>query len=183
MATLAWNLPPGMDPGFEESQFYDPPNFVFPFGTHIAVVEVDAETGHIELKRYIAVDDCGPQINPTIVNGQIHGGIVQGVGQALHEGVIYDEYGQLLTGTMMDYCLPRADMFPPFELDSTVTPSPHHPVGVKGVGETGTIASTPTVYNAVIDALRPLGVEQIDMPMIPSRVWNAIRAAQNGGIS
>ncbi len=181
MATLAWNLPPGMDPGFEESQFYDPPNFVYPFGTHIAVVEVDAETGHIELKRYIAVDDCGPLINPTIVKGQIHGGIVQGVGQALHEGVVYDEYGQLLTGTMMDYTMPRADMFPTFELDHTVTPSPHHPIGVKGVGETGTIASTPTVYNAVIDALRPLGVEQIEMPMIPSRVWKAIQTAQNGG--
>jgi len=182
MATLAWNLPPGMDPGFEEAQFYDPPNFVYPFGTHIAVVEVDVETGDVQLKRYIAVDDCGPQINPTIVSGQIHGGIVQGVGQALYEGVVYDEYGQLLTGSMMDYCLPRADMFPNFELDHTVTPSPHHPVGVKGVGETGTIASTPTVYNAVIDALRPLGVEQVEMPMIPYRVWKAIRAAQNGGV-
>ena len=181
MATLAWNLPPGMDPGFEESQFYDPPNFVFPFGTHIAVVEVEAETGHIELKRYIAVDDCGPQINPTIVQGQIYGGIVQGVAQALYEGVVYDENGQLLTGSMMDYCMPRAEMFPTFELDHTVTPSPHHPVGVKGVGETGTIASTPSVYNAVIDALSPFGIEQIDMPMTPPKVWKAIQEAQNGG--
>lgn len=181
MATLAWNLPPGMDPGFEESQFYDPPNFVYPFGTHIAVVEVEAETGHVQLKRYIAVDDCGPQINPTIVNGQIHGGIVQGVAQALYEGVVYDDNGQLLTGSMMDYCVPRADMFPTFELEHTVTPSPHHPIGVKGVGETGTIASTPTVYNAVIDALRPFGIEQIDMPMTPYRVWKAIQAAHNGG--
>ena len=179
MATLAWDLPEGMDPGMEEAQFYDPPNFVYPFGTHIAVVEVDAETGHIDLKRYVAVDDCGPQINPMIVAGQIHGGVIQGVGQALCEGAIYDDNGQLLTGSMMDYAMPRADMFPNLELDHTVTPSPHHPVGVKGVGETGTIASTPTVYNAVIDALKPFGVEQIDMPLTPYRVWEAINS--NGG--
>lgn len=182
MATLAWDLPEGMEPGFEASSFYDPPNFVYPFGTHIAVVEVNAETGVIELKRYVAVDDCGPQINPLIVSGQIHGGIVQGIGQALCEGAIYDNNGQLLTGTMMDYTMPRADMFPNFELDDTVTPSPHHPIGVKGIGETGTIASTPTVYNAVIDALRPLGVDQIPMPMTSYRVWSAIKSAsQNGG--
>jgi carbon-monoxide dehydrogenase large subunit len=168
-----------MEPGMEASQFYDPPNFVFPFGVHIAVVEIDAETGVVELKRYIAVDDCGPQINPMIVEGQIHGGIVQGIGQALYEGVVYDEEGQLLTGSMMDYTLPRADMFPKFELDSTVTPSPHHPVGVKGIGETGTIASTPAVYNAVIDALAPFGVEQIDMPMTPAKVWQAINSGGN----
>ncbi len=181
MATLAWSLPPGMDPGMEASQFYDPPNFVYPFGTHIAIVEVEPETGKIELKRYVAVDDCGPQINPVIVEGQIHGGIVQGVAQALYEGVVYDENGQLLTGTMMDYTIPRADMFPKFEIDSTVTPSPHHPIGVKGIGETGTIASTPTVYNAVIDALSPLGIEQIDMPMTPPRVWAAMQAASGNG--
>jgi carbon-monoxide dehydrogenase large subunit len=180
MATLAWNLPPGMDPGMEASQFYDPPNFVYPFGTHIAVVEVDAETGAIQLKRYIAVDDCGPQINPVIVEGQIHGGIVQGIGQALYEGAVYDENGQLLTGTMMDYTMPRADQFPKFELDHTVTPSPHHPIGVKGIGETGTIASTPTIYNAVLDALRPFNVEQIEMPLTPARVWSAIHAHQGG---
>jgi carbon-monoxide dehydrogenase large subunit len=179
MATLAWNMPPGLEPGMEASQFYDPPNFVYPFGAHIAVVEVDAETGKVELKRYIAVDDCGPQINPVIVHGQIHGGIVQGVGQALCEGAVYDENGQLLTGTMMDYAMPRADMFPNFEIDHTVTPSPHHPVGVKGIGETGTIASTPTVYNAVIDALKPFGVEQIEMPLTAPRVWAAIH--KNGG--
>ncbi len=181
MATLAWSLPPGMDPGMEASQFYDPPNFAYPFGTHIAVVEVDPETGYVALKRYVAVDDCGPQINPVIVAGQIHGGIIQGIGQTLYEGVVYDENGQLLTGSMMDYALPRADLFPNLELDHTVTPSPHHPIGVKGVGETGTIASTPTVYNAVIDALRPFGVEQIDMPMTPPRVWQAIRNAQTNG--
>lgn len=181
MATLAWSLPPGMEPGMEASQFYDPPNFVYPFGTHIAVVEVDAETGAVTLKRYIAVDDCGPQINPVIVQGQIHGGIVQGVAQALYEGVVYDENGQLLTGSMMDYAMPRADMFPKFELDHTVTPSPHHPIGVKGIGETGTIASTPTVYNAVIDALKPFGVQQIDMPLTPARVWAAMQAGKSNG--
>lgn len=180
MATLAWNLPPGMDPGMEASQFYDPPNFVYPFGTHIAIVEVEAETGVVHLKRYVAVDDCGPQINPVIVEGQIHGGIVQGIGQALYEGAVYDSTGQLLTGSMMDYTLPRADQFPKFEIDHTVTPSPHHPIGVKGIGETGTIASTPTVYNAVIDALSPLGVEQIEMPLTPPRVWGAIQTAQGG---
>lgn len=181
MATLAWSLPPGMEPGMEASQFYDPPNFAYPFGTHIAVVEVMPETGQIELKRYVAVDDCGPQINPVIVAGQIHGGIVQGIGQAFYEGVVYDENGQLLTGSMMDYAMPRADMFPTFEIDQTVTPSPHHPIGVKGIGETGTIASTPTVYNAVIDALKPFGIEQIDMPMTPPRVWQAIRNANGNG--
>jgi aerobic carbon-monoxide dehydrogenase large subunit len=178
MATLAWNMPQGMDPGMEASQFYDPPNFTYPFGTHIAVVEVMPDTGEVKLLRYIAVDDCGPQINPVIVNGQIHGGIVQGIGQALWEGTVYGEDGQLLTGSMMDYALPRADMFPMFEIDHTVTPSPHNPIGVKGVGETGTIASTPTVYNAVIDALKPLGIEQLEMPLTPPRVWAAM---QTGG--
>lgn len=181
MATLAWNMPEGMDPGFEESQFYDPPNFVYPFGTHIAVVEVDADTGETTLLRYIAVDDCGPQINPVIVAGQIHGGVVQGVAQALCEGVIYDDNGQLLTGSMMDYTMPRADMFPNFELDETVTPSPHHPIGVKGVGETGTIASTPTVYNAVLDALAPFGIDKVDMPMTAYKVWDAIQKSKNNG--
>lgn len=179
MATLAWNLPEGMDPGLEASQFYDPPNFVYPFGCHIALVEVCPETGQVLLMRYVAVDDCGPQINPVIVAGQVHGGVVQGIGQTLYEGAVYDEQGQLLTGTMMDYTLPRADMFPQLELDHTVTPSPHHPVGVKGVGETGTIASTITVYNAVIDALRPRGIEQVAMPMTPARIWQALR--QSGG--
>ncbi len=184
MATLAWNMPEGMDPGFEESQFYDPPNFVYPFGTHIAIVEVDPDTGVVDLKRYIAVDDVGPQINPVIVAGQIHGGVVQGVAQALCEGVIYDDNGQLLTGTMMDYTMPRADMFPNFEIDETVTPSPHHPIGVKGVGETGTIASTPTAYNAVIDALAPFGITKIEMPMTPYKVWAAIQeASKNEGDS
>ena len=178
MANVAWNMPEGMEPGLEASAFYDPPNFVYPFGTHVAVVEVDKDNGNIVIKRYVAGDDCGPQINPMIVEGQIHGGVVQGWGQALWEGAVYDNNGQLVTGSMLDYALPRAHMLPQIETLSTVTPSPHNPLGVKGVGETGTIASTVTVYNAVIDALRPLGVTHIDMPLTPEKVWQAIRQGQ-----
>ena len=174
MANVAWNMPQGMEPGLEATTFYDPPNFTYPFGAHVALVEVDVNRGTIELKRYIAVDDCGLQINPMIVEGQVHGGVVQGVGQALWEGAVYDENGQLLTGSMQDYALPRADLLPDLEVHSTLTPSPHHPLGVKGVGETGAIASTVTVYNAVIDALKPLGVQSIEMPLTPERVWRAI---------
>jgi carbon-monoxide dehydrogenase large subunit len=174
LANVAWNLPPGMEAGLEASSFYDPPNFVYPFGAHVAVVEVHPETGKVDLKRYVAVDDCGPQINPMIVEGQVHGGVVQGIGQALWEEAVYDENGQLLTGTMMDYAIPRADGLPSLEVLSTVTPSPHHPLGVKGIGEAGTIASTGTVYNAVIDALRPLNVDALRMPMTPERVWRAV---------
>ena len=122
----------------------------------------------------MAVDDCGPQINPVIVEGQVHGGVAQGVGQALWEGAMYDNNGQLLTGSMMDYALPRAHQLPDIEVLSTVTPSPHNPLGVKGIGETGTIASTITVYNAVLDALRPLGVTKLDMPLSPEKIWRAI---------
>ena len=174
MANVAWNMPAGVEPGLEASAFYDPPNFVYPFGAHLSVVEVDADTGEIRLKRYIAVDDCGRVINPMIVDGQIHGGIVQGVAQALWEGAVYDENGQLLTGSMMDYAVPKADFFPKFELDRTETPSPHNPLGVKGIGETGTIASTVCVYNAVMDALAPLGIKSLDMPLTPERVWRAM---------
>lgn len=181
MANVAWDMPEGMEPGLEASAFYDPPNFTYPFGAHLAVVEVDAETGRIDLQRYHAVDDCGVQINPMIVEGQVHGGVVQGVGPALWEGVVYSGDGQLLTGTMLDYALPRADGLPDIQVQSTTTPSPHHPLGVKGVGEAGTIASTPTVYNAVMDALRPLGVARIDMPLTPEKVWRAINDARNGG--
>jgi carbon-monoxide dehydrogenase large subunit len=173
LAHVAWNLPPGMEAGLEASSFYDPPNFTYPFGAHVAVVEVYPDTGTIELKRYVAVDDCGPQINPMIVEGQVHGGVVQGIGQALWEEAVYDEAGQLVTGTLMDYAIPRADVLPDIEVLSTVTPSPHHPLGVKGIGEAGTIASTCTVYNAVVDALRPLGVDALPMPMTPERVWRA----------
>ncbi len=174
MANVAWNMPEGMEPGLEAAAFYDPPNFVFPFGCHVAVVMVDPDNGLIELSRYVAVDDCGPQINPLIVEVQVQGGVVQGVGQALWEGAVYDDSGQLLTGSMMDYAVPRAHMVPDIEVLSTVTPSPHNPLGVKGIGETGAIASTVTIYNAVLDALKPLGVTKLDMPLTPERVWQAI---------
>ena len=181
MANVAWNMPEGMEPGLEASAFYDPPNFTFPFGAHLAVIEVDPDTGHIDLQQYFAVDDCGVQINPMIVEGQVHGGVVQGVGPALWEGAVFDDNGQPLTGTMQDYALPRADLLPDINVSSTTTPSPHHPLGVKGVGEAGTIASTPTVYNAVMDALRPMGVNAIDMPLTPEKVWRAMNGARNGG--
>ena len=174
MANVAWNMPEGMEPGLEASAFYDPPNFTYPFGAHVAVVMVDPDNGYISFQRYVAVDDCGPQINPMIVEGQVHGGVVQGAGQALWEGAVYDDNGQLLTGSLMDYAVPRAHQVPDIETISTVTPSPHNPLGVKGIGETGTIASTITIYNAVIDALRPLGVTKLDMPLTPERVWRAI---------
>ena len=175
MANVSWNMPEGVESGLEASTFYDPPNFVFPYGAHLALVEVDAETGQVELKRYIALDDCGPQINPTIVEGQVHGGVVQGIGQALWEEAVYDEDGQLLSGTMLDYAIPRADKLPEIEVLSTVTPSPHHPLGVKGIGEAGTIASTAAVYNAVMDALKPLHPGPLQMPFTPERVWRAVQ--------
>ena len=176
MANVAWNLPQGMEAGLEASSFYDPPNFTYPFGAHVAVVEVDPATGKVQLQRYVAVDDCGPQINPVIVEGQVHGGVVQGIGQALWEEAVYDSNGQLLTGSLADYAIPRADMLPDIEVLSTVTPSPHHPLGVKGIGEAGTIASTAAVYNAVVDALQPFGVGSLRMPLTPERVWRAMGA-------
>ncbi len=178
MANVAWNMPAGVESGLEASMFYDPPNFTYPFGSHLAMIEVDPETGAIEIKRYVAIDDCGPQINPVIVEGQVHGGVVQGLGQALWEEAIYDEGGQLVTGTLLDYALPRSDKLPNIEVLNTVTPSPHHPLGLKGIGEAGTIASTVTMYNAIIDALKPFGVESIRMPATPERVWRAIADAK-----
>lgn len=178
MAHVAWDMPEGVEAGLEASTFYDPPNFVFPYGAHVAVVEVEPETGEIDLTRYVALDDCGPQINPTIVEGQVHGGVVQGIGQALWEEAVYDENAQLVSGSMLDYALPRADLLPDIEVLSTVTPSPHQPLGVKGIGEAGTIASTVAVYNAVMDALKPLGVKQVDMPFTPERIWRAVQEAK-----
>jgi carbon-monoxide dehydrogenase large subunit len=178
MAHVAWNMPAGVEAGLEASMFYDPPNFTYPFGSHLALVEVDPETGHIDVKRYVAIDDCGPQINPVIVEGQVHGGVVQGLGQALWEEAVYDENGQLVTGSMLDYALPRAEWLPDIEVLSTVTPSPHHPLGLKGIGEAGTIASTVAMYNAVMDALSPLGVETLQMPMTAERVWRGIDQAR-----
>jgi carbon-monoxide dehydrogenase large subunit len=173
------NLPEGMEPGLEESAFYDPENFVFPFGAHACIVDVDAETGKVSIVRYIAVDDCGPAVNPTIIDGQIHGGVAQAIGQALYERIHYDEDGQLVTGTFVDYALPSASELPNFETDRTETPSPTNALGVKGVGEAGTIAASPAVTNAVIDALRPLGVTYLNMPLSPMRIWGAIEEARS----
>ncbi len=178
MANVAWDMPEGIEPGLETSSFFDPANFVYPFGTHIAIVEVDAQTGEIELLRYVAVDDPGRIINPMIVDGQVHGGVAQGLGQVFWEGAVYDQAGNLLTGSMMDYAIPKAHFLVDFEVDKTETPSPVNPLGVKGVGEAGTIASTAAGYNAVLDALAPLGVKHLDMPFTPERVWRAI---QEGG--
>jgi carbon-monoxide dehydrogenase large subunit len=173
-------LPTEIEPGLEETAFYDPENFVFPFGAHACVVEVDVETGKVDVVRYVAVDDCGPAINPMLIDGQIHGGITHAIGQALYEQVVYDEQGQLVTGTLVDYGMPTAAELPSFETDRTETPSPVNSLGVKGVGEAGTIGATPAITAAVLDALAPLGVEWIDMPLTPMRVWEAIEAAKGG---
>ena len=172
----AKSIPSGFEPGLEATAFFEPSNYTFPFGAHIAVVEVDPETGEIQFKRYVGVDDCGRIINPLTVHGQVHGGIAQGLGQALLEEAVYDESGQLITGTLMDYAIPKATDLPWFELDKTETPSPVNPLGVKGVGEAGTIGSTPAIVNAVVDALAPFGVRHIDMPLRSEKVWKAIQA-------
>jgi carbon-monoxide dehydrogenase large subunit len=177
---LGFYLPEGMEPYLDETAYYDPANCTWPFGTHVAIVEIDEETGAVELIRYVAVDDVGNKINPMIVDGQLHGGIVQGVGQALWEGAVYGGDGQLLSGSMLDYALPRASWLPTLELDETVTPSPVNPLGVKGVGEAGAIASTAAVANAVVDALSPLGIRHLDMPLIAQSVWRAIQTAKGG---
>ena len=173
-AYVPHNYPEGLEPGMDFSSFYDPANFTYPFGAHIAIVEIDSDTGKVSLKRFIAVDDVGNVINPMIVEGQIHGGVAQGVGQALFEGAIYDEDGQLTNGSYMDYTMPRADDLPSFEVDRQVTPCPHNPLGVKGAGEAGTIGSTPAVVNAVMDALSPFGIKNLEMPLTPERVWRAM---------
>jgi len=170
-ANLSNTLAPGIEPGLETTVFFEPDSCVFPFGTHVCVVEIDKGTGNVEIKRFIAVDDCGRQLNPMIVEGQVHGGIAQGIGQALIEGVIYGEDGQLLTATLTDYALPIAPELPDFETDSTVTLTTVNPLGVKGVGEAGTIGSTPAVANAIADAL---GVAHVDMPFTPEKMWKII---------
>ncbi len=162
------------EPGLVATTSFDPANYTFPFGTHVAVVEVDPSSGEIEIQRYVAVDDVGTQINPKIVEGQIHGGVAQGIGQALYEEAVYDDTGNLLTGSMQDYAVPKAAHLPSIECESTVTPCPHNPLGVKGVGEAGAIAAPPALVNAVIDALQPLGIDALDMPLSAERVWNAI---------
>jgi aerobic carbon-monoxide dehydrogenase large subunit len=177
---LAFDAPEGMEPYLDETAYHDTPNCTWPFGTHIAVVEIDEQTGKVDLVRYVAVDDVGKKINPLIVDGQLHGGIVQGVGQALWERAVYDDDGQLQSGSMLDYALPRAAWLPNIELDETVTPSPVNPIGVKGVGEAGAIASTAAVANAVNDALSPLGIKHLDMPFTAQTVWRAIQSAKGG---
>jgi aerobic carbon-monoxide dehydrogenase large subunit len=179
-AYVPHNYPEGLEPGLEETSFYDPSNFCFPFGAHACVVEVDRDTGQVKILRYVAVDDVGNVMNPMIVDGMVHGGIAQGVGQALCEGATYDDgSGQLMTGTMMDYAMPKADMLPSYETDRTVTPTPVNPLGVKGAGETGTIAAAPAVVNAVVDALAPLGIDHIEaMPMSAERVWKIMQGAK-----
>jgi carbon-monoxide dehydrogenase large subunit len=174
-AYAAMNLPPDTEPGLEATTYFEPPNFTFPFGTHIAVVEVDKETGEVKLTRYVAVDDCGNIINPLLVEGQVHGGVVQGIAQALTEEVVHDENGQVLTGTLMDYALPTAEMFPRFEVANTVTTTPVNPLGAKGIGEAGTIAASPTIVSAVCDALAPFGVRHLDMPLGSEKVWRAMQ--------
>ena len=177
----AHKAPEGLDGGLESEVLFSPANATWPFGAHLALVEVDAETGNVEILRYVAMDDCGNVINPMIVDGQIHGGLAQGIGQALLEEAVYDEHGNLLTGSMVDYPIPTAGDVPMFELHRTVTPTDINAMGVKGVGEAGTIGSAQTIVNAVVDAVSPLGVTHIDMPLRPKRVWEAINAASGNG--
>jgi len=177
-AFSAHNLPDGMEPNLDGEVSWDPPNFTFPAGTHICVLEVDEETGEVDLLNYVAVDDVGNQVNPMIVEGQVHGGIVHGVAQALFEEAAYDGDGNLLSSTLADYLVPSAAEMPSFTLGSTCSPSPTNPLGVKGVGETGTIASTPAVINAIVDALSPFGVTDMAMPASPERVWQTIQSAK-----
>ncbi|HLX44712.1 MAG TPA: xanthine dehydrogenase family protein molybdopterin-binding subunit [Bryobacteraceae bacterium] len=175
----AMKLPPDTHPGLVATHFWEPPNFTFPFGAHLVVTDIDPETGAISIRRYIAVDDCGNILNPLIVDGQVHGGVAQGLGQALWEQAVYDDNGQLITGEFMDYAMPRAHMMPWIESAHTVTPTPVNPLGVKGVGEAGTIGASPAVVNSVVDALAPLGVKHIDMPMTPEKIWMLVRGGKN----
>jgi carbon-monoxide dehydrogenase large subunit len=181
LAFSAWtahDLPDGMEPGLVATHLYDPPNFSWPNGAHCCVVEVDQDTGSIDIVRYIAVDDCGVQLNPMLVQGQVHGGVAQGIAEALFEEAIYDEEGNLTTGTMTSYLVPGPPELPSYEVHDTVTPSPTNPLGVKGIGEAGTIAAPPAVINAVVDALAHLGVRDVPRPATPERVWRAIQEAE-----
>ncbi|TMQ00948.1 MAG: xanthine dehydrogenase family protein molybdopterin-binding subunit, partial [Verrucomicrobia bacterium] len=177
-AYVAKNIPPDWEPGLEASSFFEPPNCTYPFGTHIVAVEIDRETGEVSIVRYIAVDDCGHQVNPLLVEGQVQGGIAHSIGQSLFERTVYDENGQLLTGEFMDYPMPRAKDIPEYLMGSTVTPSPSNPMGIKGVGEAGTIGATPAIANAVIDALSPLGIRHLDLPLTPEKIWRALQPAK-----
>ena len=180
-AFTAHNLPDGMEPNLEAHVTYDPPNFSWPFGTHICVVEVDTETGAVDVLKYVAVDDCGVQINPLIVDGQIHGGVIQGLAQALFEEAVYDDDGNLRTATLAEYLVPAASDVPSITTDHTVTPSPTNALGVKGIGEAGTIGAPPAVINAIVDALSALGVTDVPMPASPHTVWKAIQSRPDNG--
>ena len=171
---VAKNIPANFEPGLEASSFFEPPNCTYPFGAHIVAVEIDRDTGVVKIVKYVAVDDCGPQLNPLLVEGQVQGGIAHSLGQCLFERCVYDENGQLLTGEFMDYPMPRAADIPDYILGSTVTRSPSNPLGIKGVGEAGTIGAAPAIANAVIDALRPFGVKHLDLPFTPEKVWRAL---------
>ncbi len=180
LAYAGWtsaSLPEGLEPVLEATTFHDPPNFTFPFGTHVCEVEIDQATGRVEVVNYTAVDDCGNVINPMIVDGQVHGGIIQGLGQALFEETVYSDDGQMLTPTLVEYLVPSAADVPPMTLHRTTTPSPSNPMGVKGIGEAGTIAASPAIVNAAVDALSVIGVRHIEMPMQPSRIWNIMQEA------
>ncbi|MFB6074586.1 MAG: xanthine dehydrogenase family protein molybdopterin-binding subunit [Haloarculaceae archaeon] len=174
-AAYGFGLPEGHDPGLEATTFFQPDGTAYTFGAHAAAVAVDPATGAVEIERYVAVDDCGERVNPTIVEGQVHGGVAQGIGQARFEHADYDDDGRLRTDSMLDYALPRATLLPDIETEATVTPSPRNPMGVKGIGESGTIAAPPTVVNAVLDALAPLGIDHLDMPLTEERVFRAVR--------
>ncbi|MCI0525894.1 MAG: molybdopterin-dependent oxidoreductase, partial [Nitrospira sp.] len=169
------NPPPGMEPGLEAVSYYDPPNLTFPFGSYICVVDVDKGTGEVKIRRFLAVDDCGNIINPMIVEGQIHGGLTMGLAPAMYEELVYDEEGNLLTGSFMDYLLPTAVETPKWETDKTCTPSPHHPLGAKGVGESATVGAPAAIVNAVVDALSHLGVRHMDIPITPPKVWKILK--------
>ena len=179
-AFTAHNLPPGVEPTLQGEATIDPADFSYPHGTHLAALEVDTETGQVKLRKYVCVDDVGIQVNPMIVEGQVHGGVAQGIAQALFEGAEYDEDGNLLTASLADYLIPSAADLPSFDTGTTVTPSTTHPLGTKGVGEAGTIASTPAIINGIVDALRHLGVTDVAMPASPQTVWRTIQAAKGG---
>jgi len=181
-AWTAHNLPEGTEPGLEETHVFDPPNFTFPSGAHLCAIEVDTETGMTNILKYVAVDDCGTPINTAIIEGQVHGGIAQGIAEAMYEEAVYDENGVLMTSSMSNYRVPSAAELPTFELARTETPSTTNPLGVKGIGEAGTIASPPAVVNATIDALAPFGIDHIEMPVSPERVWAAIKNAKGASV-
>jgi carbon-monoxide dehydrogenase large subunit len=171
-------LPDGIESGLEATEFFRPPQLVYPFGAHVAVVEIDRDTGRTRVRDFVSVDDCGVRISPLLVAGQVHGGLAQGIAQALMEEVVYGPDGQLITGSLMDYAVPHAEDLPSFTTEQTVTPTPFNPMGAKGIGEAATIGSTPAIVNAVVDALRPFGVRHLDMPLRAERVWRALQEAR-----